>query len=654
MTTRTELLRRPGVRTLLLIAIGATLLPLWFKVPVWVAAFSVLTLLSAAGFGSRLPRYLLLGFVLIATIAVVVQHRGLFTKEAGLSLIVLMASFKLLELRADRDAILLSALSFFLLFVAMLFHRALAVNLYLFALLPLCTAAIMAMYRLDGWRGMKRLGRDSGKFVLLAVPIMLVAYVFFPRLAAPLWRLPGSGVTGPTDSMTIGDVQSLVLSDELAFRVRFQGEAPPEQQRYWRGTVLADFDGLTWTVGMPQAPESFEALGPLYQFDIQLQPHRLRWLYALDVPVSVESPINARRTWNYTLMTSSFVRDAVNYRGTGYTSFRLGADLDERSQAYHLRLPETGNPQSRAYARTLAQRYPDAKARVRALMTEVNQDNFWYSLSVPELAEDIVDDFWFNHKRGFCEHYANAVTFILRASGIPSRVVVGYQGGEWNEYGKFITVKHRDAHAWLEYWVPGEGWLRLDPTAAISPLRIDQSWLDRVSTRDSEFVFDDWSDFGKRAKEVPFALVQWWSEANRWYEANVVQFNADTQREWLKDLGFPEMDKTELVRVLVFTLLALMLLSAAVIMRGRMNHDPVARLYAAYCAKLARYGVIRAPGETPYSFLLRAQRQLPAERARLRKFVECYVKLRYQSEGRYSELRRQWWAMKFRRFRALS
>ncbi|QGX41145.1 transglutaminase TgpA family protein [Permianibacter aggregans] len=651
--TATTLLERPGVKALLLIAIGATLLPLWFKVPLWVAGFSALTLLSATGLGSKLPRYLLLVMVLGATAAVVVQHRGLFTKEAGLSLIVLMASFKLLELRANRDAVLLSALTFFLLFVAMLFHRDLAVNLYLFALLPVCTAAVLAMYRVDGWRGMKRLSRESGKFLLLALPIMIVAYMFFPRLAAPLWRLPGSGVTGPTDSMTIGDVQSLVLSDELAFRVKFQGTPPPESQRYWRGTVLSDFDGLTWTVGMPQAPESFEPLGPVQRQDIQMQAHRLRWLYALDVPVEVQSPIPARRVWNYTLMTNSFVREAVNYKAESYTQFRLGAELDERSQDYHLRLPAGGNPRSRDYAAQLATRFPEPKARVRAVLTEINQDEFWYTLSVPELAEDIVDDFWFNHKRGFCEHYANAVTFILRASGIPARVVVGYQGGEWNEYGQFLTLHHRDAHAWLEYWVAGEGWLRIDPTAAISPARIDQTWLDRVATRDSEFEFSDWEAFSKQAKEAPPFLVEWWTTANRWYEANIVQFNEDTQREWLKNLGLPEMSKGQLVQVLVFTLLTLMLISAIVIMRARINADPVARTYAAYCAKLARYGVMRAPGETPYALLRRAQRKLPGERAELREFVDYYVRLRYEGIGDYAGLRQRWWKLRFRRLRAV-
>lgn len=650
---RSHLLERPGVKTLLLIAVGACLLPLWLKVPTWVSSFSVLTLLAALLPSHRIPRWVLLGFVLAATAGVWLQHRSLFTKESGLSLIVLMASFKLLELKLDRDAILLSALSFFMLFVSMLFYQSLAVSLYLFLLLPLCTAVLMAMHRLDGWLGLKRLSKDSSKFVLLALPIMLVLYVFFPRLASPLWRLPNSAMTGPTDSMTVGDVQSLVLSDELAFRARFHGAKPANADLYWRGTVLSEFDGLTWTVGSPQAADVLTEESNIVRYDVQMQPHRLRWLYALDVVRDFESEIQARRVWNAGIMTTGFVRTLSNYKAESALSYKLGVDLTERTLQHYLQLPSDGNPQSRAYAQMLANQYPDAQARVKALMTEINRRNFWYSLEVPELAEDIVDDFWFNHKRGFCEHYANAAAYILRASGIPTRVVVGYQGGEWNEYGNFLTLRHRDAHAWMEYWVAQRGWVRLDPTSAIAPQRVDQSWLDRVANRDSEFQFDAWAEYSAKAKDAPFIVAQWWQQANRWYEANVVQFNADVQKDWMKSLGLPELNKTQLVQVLVWFVLTLMTISAVIIMRSRVSRDPVSRVYALFCAKLARYGIHRKPHETPLAFLKRAQQKLPNERQRLREFIEAYLAIRYATQGSELALKRAWRKLRWRRLRAV-
>ncbi|NQD38672.1 DUF3488 domain-containing transglutaminase family protein [Permianibacter sp. IMCC34836] len=647
-------LDRPGVRPLLLLAISAALLPLWLKTPAWVGAVSALVLLSALGVGKRLPRWLLLSLVIAASAGVVFQHKGLFTRDAGLSLIVLMASFKLLELKNYRDAMLISALTFFLSFVGLLFYQSLAVALYLFLLLPLHTAAVLVLHRLEGWRGLLVLAKDSGRFVLLALPLVALLYLFFPRLSAPLWRLPGSGVTGPTDSMTIGDVQSLVLSDELAFRVKFDGPPPPENERYWRGTVLADFDGLAWTVGMPQAPEKIESLGPVQRYKVALEPTRLRWLYALDIPQTVDSPLQTRRAWNATLLTYSFVRQRVDYSVESLLKYRLGADATEKQLQPYLALPDSGNPQARQYARQLRQRHPDPLQFTEQLLRTIHTDNYWYTLQVPELSEDIVDDFWFNKKRGFCEHYANAVTFLLRAGGVPARVVVGYQGGEWNPYGEFLTVRHLDAHAWLEFWQQDKGWTRLDPTAAISPARIDESYLQRIAKRDALMAFEGWDSVANTVADAGgWAVTQWWQEANRWFEANVSQFNADLQQDWLQNLGLPKLSMADMVRILVFGVLTLMFASAWFILRARPIRDPVARVYAAFCAKLARAGIRREPHETPQDFLRRAQRAFPAERGELRAFIDCYLALRYAEIGSLRELHAQWRRLRWRRLKVL-
>lgn len=647
-------LERPGVKPLLLLAIGTALLPLWLKVPSWVGVISALVLLSATGIGSRLPRWLLLMLVLAAAAGVVFQHRGLFTRDAGLSLIVLMASFKLLELKSYRDAMLISALSFFLTFVGLLFYQSLAVALYLFLLLPMHTATVLILHRLDGWTGLLTLAKDSGRFVLLALPLVALLYVFFPRLSAPLWRLPGSGITGPTDSMTIGDVQSLALSDELAFRVKFDGAPPPENERYWRGTVLSDFDGLTWNVGIPHTPEVLEPLSEPISYQVVLEPTRLRWLYALDIPQSVESTQRTRRAWNATLQLSGPIRQRLEYKVKSVLNYRLAAEANEPALAPYLRLPDRGNPRARSYATELRARYPDATAYTKALLRTINSDNFWYSLQAPELAEDTVDDFWFNHKRGFCEHYANAVTFLLRAGGVPARVVVGYQGGEWNSYGNFLTVRHLDAHAWLEFWRAGDGWVRLDPTSAIAPTRVDQSYLDRIARRDSLMPFEGWDTAATLVGDAGgWSVIRWWQEANRWFEANVTQFNADAQRNWFERLGWPDISKTELIQGLVAGVLLMMLTSAWLILRARPVRDPVARLYASFCRKLARAGITRQPHETPQEFLRRAQRAFPAERGELRAFIEIYLAVRYADSGAERELKAQWRRLRWRRLKAI-
>ncbi len=640
-------LQRPRVRLLLILATFAVLWPLWLKTPLWVAGFSLFTLLVAATPQRNWPRTLLALLVVAATAGVVVQHRSLFSREAGLSLLALMASFKMLELRNARDAMLLIAVAFFLLFAGFLFHTDLLFSGYLLLTVPLLTLALLVLNDRDGWQGVKRLAGDSGRVLLFALPMVLLLYVFFPRLNVPLWRLPGQGATsGLSDEMTIGDVRSLSLNDEPAFRIRFDGQRPPEDKLYFRALTLNSYDGYTWRNRF-LGRDLLTPRGEPLRYEMIREPRRELWLTALDMPLRWAGPnIVQDREGAPRLLIANRRREAFQFESA--LDYRLGDRLDARARAAYTQLP-AGNERSKRWALEQRARFSSDAAFVQFLMQHINSNDYWYTLSPPEFAEDIVDDFWFNKTRGFCEHYANAVAVLLRAADVPARVVTGYQGGEWNSYGNFLTVTDANAHAWLEFWSDEQGWQRLDPTAAIAPSRVEADLRQRLRSRESLYALNDW---GQLLDAPVGAFAAGWKAVNDWFEAHVVQFNAGAQRDLLGRLGMPDIDTRTLLRISVFSIIGLLAVAALWLMWSVPRRDRAGRIYAAFQRKLVRNGLPRDASEAPLHLLQRATHHFPRQRREIAALIRAYCACRYGGADD-SALRAAWRALRFQRLQTL-
>ena len=636
-------LERPGVVEIVLLTQLVVLFPLFQFLPPWVTAIC----LSCIGyrfylkrFNKRLPGRVLTAVVgLLGGILIFLEFKTFQGRDAGVSLIVLMFSLKLMEMRWYRDAALVLFLSFFILVAHFLYSQSILMTIYMLAALAVILSALMALNRVDGARNLKSLGWASGKIILQALPIMLILFFLFPRLAQPLWQMPSgsTGTTGISDSMTPGDIGSLVTFTEPAFRVKFDGQPPPGAQRYWRGLVFSDFDGLTWSRNQDPFRPAFtsqsdiELKGAPVTYELLMEPHRRNWLYALEMPESMDGI--GRMTTEYTWLRRFNLTNKLSYEVVSYPESSFGLVLDNRTRQINLDLPNDYNPVTRDWVANVRAQYPDDEAFIQMILRYINQQAYHYTLSPGTMAENTVDDFWFNKQRGFCEHYAGAFVFIMRAAGIPSRVVTGYQGGEMNPYGDYMIVRQSDAHAWTEVWLAGQGWRRIDPTAAIHPSRVEvdlsQDWLQREALF-ADQAPSEWSQF------TPSMISQislMWDSVNSYWQSEIIDFGAEDQYMLLQKLGFDYFSMSDLINLMLVIVGLIFITSTLWILRNRISVDPIARAYLKINHKLAQSNLQKHDDEGPLEHLARVKQSDAKLAAKLRPIVTMYIQLRYQNKG---------------------
>lgn len=577
--------------------------------------------------GKRLPWWLRLPPTLLLPLLVIAHYGTIFGRAPGSALAVGLLVLKLLESERARDARTGVAFACFGLMSALLFSQSL-VSTAVVAL-----GLIPALATLRALEPARETPSWSGEWLpvvrtlALALPLALAAFLFVPRLGSPLWGAPGSQVakTGVSGRMAPGDFTQLLIDDRPAFRVSFDGAPPPPAQRYFRGPVLWWFDGRTWEGRDPRVasasaqvvqPETLQVTGGTYSYDISLEATRRHWLFALDTPLA--APPGSTLTIERNLVSAKSIDDTLHYHARSATGHVLAAQLDNRERRLGLMLPAGFDPQAHALARSWRQKYgSDNAAIVRAALNLFHDGGFNYTLTPPPLGRDSVDDFLFSTKAGFCEHYSSAFTFLMRAAGIPARVVTGYQGGFWNPYAHYLLVRNSDAHAWSEVWLAGNGWTRVDPTAAVRPQRITYGAAAAASS--------DGTDGGWL-----LALSNRWDIVNRWWGQAVIGFDALRQRGLLTPFGIRDADSTRLTIALAISIGVMMLLALAwTLLQRRRYKDAIGASMGLLQRRLARAGIPRRPTEGPRHFFTRAMRALPRQRKALRKLGHAYEQLRY-------------------------
>jgi transglutaminase-like putative cysteine protease len=636
----------PGLRGLswVIAALGAALAPHVPFLPPWA---TLLTIAAAAWRWAAdrrrwplPPRWLRLTAVVGVTVAVLATYRTLNGIEAGTVFLAVMAGVKLLETRGSRDLTVLIFIAYFLLYAALLRDQRLPQLPYLLVVAVFATAALMRVHAGAAGDSGRDVLRRSGALLLQALPLALLLFVLFPRLPGPFWGIATADQarTGLGDEMTPGDISDLSVSGEVAFRVRFAGELPPPAQRYWRGPVLHEFDGRSWRRPRAQAfpLQDVQFLGEPVDYQITLEPTDRPWILALDMPAEWPER-EAFRSYDFQLVAPRRLTEVSSFRLRSFPRFIAGAELPTSLRNMGLQLPSTGNPRSRALARDLVARHGgDPLAITQAMLTMFRELPFVYTLDPPKLAENAMDEFLFETRRGFCEHYASAYTLVMRAAGVPARVVTGYQGGEFNPIGGYLIVRQSDAHAWSEIWVAGRGWLRVDPTAAVAPERIEQNLVRALA--EDEFAPGRLRDASPLWLQVELT----WDVLNDFWNERIVRFNAERQMNLLEQLGFDDPDWRTLGIGLAASLAAFFVtLSFYLAWRYRdPPRDWPARLHAQVTRRLRARGLVPAAAEGPVAFLERAERACPDLARDLAAIRSLYVDLRYGPLPTDSDLRR--------------
>ncbi len=628
----------PSGRLWLLVALTAVVAPQLARLPMALAAICVLLLgwrygveLRGWPLPARLLRLVLTG---CATLAVLIGYHTLFGRDAGLALLTVMLCLKLLELRTVRDAMVTAFLGYFLVAGGFLYSQSLLAGSYLLAVAWLLTATLVALNHPDGNRryaGMYL--RQGGLLLLQALPIMALLFVLFPRIPGPLWGLPKDafgGHTGLSNHMTLANITQLADSDAIAFRVRFDGPVPPANELYWRGPVFWVTDGRRWDPLAPDQRGAWYRRAPPYVADgepvhytLTLEPDNQRWLLALDLPASV--PTNVSATADFQLRLPHRAKRRQRFALSSYLHYRATA-ITPRERALALQLPPHANPRTRALARRWA-KLPDTRI-VQQALNYFRDNPFYYTRRPPPLGDDAMDDFLFTTRRGFCEHYAAAFTTLMRAAGVPARVVTGYQGGETNPFDGYLIVRQSMAHAWSEVYLKGRGWVRVDPTAVIPPQRVESA--------------EDLQRFRSTAPIIPLnAELAWlahlrdgWDALNNAWNQWVLGYNDVRQQQLLRRLGLLRFGWGGVALALAAAIAAVLAVVALhLLVRGETTRDPLVRLYRRVERRLGRVGLVRDRFEGPQTFAYRVGAARPDIGPALFAITDLYVALRYGHGG---------------------
>ena len=544
-----------------LIAQIAVVLPHAAHLPIWLIGFAAISIIAQLPrLKSRLKKLShlkrvyqsmqMLGF-LLGLVGLWLTYNTAFGLDMGVAFLVLCLASKLWELYKRRDAYVVLNLSLFVLAALFLMDQGLLTTLEVVLGAVIVLLAFIALNDDSNDDGDGRL-RTLGVLGIGALPLLVVLFLFFPRLP-PLWSVQLSGqqaTTGVSDSMSPGDFAILGQSTKLAFRVEFGDERPPQQQLYWRGLVFSDFDGVTWRPSnqvsqwptrsqaptwiqnaFATVPEQVQAAPTRYQ--IILEPTQQNWLFGLDYPFSQQPDINI--TSNFTLAKDQPVTQQLRYNVMQFSSMRIDSVLTEASRRLNLALPAEGNPQARALAKQLfVQSGSDPVRYMAAIERWINQTEFRYTLSPPRLNTDRIDEFLFQTKAGFCEHYSSSFTFMMRAAGIPARVVAGYQGGELSQGGDVWEVRQKDAHAWTEVWLEGQGWVRVDPTSFVAPERVEQG-MNAMTQQQGAAMFGSGASaqISYQQYQMLQTLRRLSDQASYYWQKDVVGYDQDKQADSL-------------------------------------------------------------------------------------------------------------------------
>jgi transglutaminase-like putative cysteine protease len=668
--------------------LALTLLPDVATRPIWVTvtvvAAAALRLSAAARGRDPPPRGIRLLIAALAIGILFLQFRTFNGLAAGTALLSLIAGLKLLETRTRRDLHVITMIIYFLSLATLLEGESFWLLSYLIGVCWLTTSTLLRLT--SGARGLDWRGsiRPAARLLAQALPLAVVFWLFFPRFNGPLWQMQGSDQTatsGLSDSMSPGDITELAQSDDVAFRVRFVAPAatgaavragaaggasaaaaagtgatadaaagpgsgagapaagaPPPGQRYWRGPVLHDFDGRAWRRtdgGAVRAPRLLFR-GPAYRYTVSLEPTQHKWIFVLDWPAAWNAP-NAFLTSDYMLVEPTAATQPSDVTATSYTEVQAAEPLSDGMRQRDTRLPPGRNPRSLRLAQELRSAHPDDSGYIAAVLAMFHSQPYYYTLTPPRLAEDSVDGFLFDTKRGFCGHYASAFAALMRAAGIPARVVTGYQGGTFNRYADYWILRQSDAHAWDEVWIEGRGWVRIDPTSVIAPERVEHGLNDLVTAgAQLESRWQQRTPWLTDTRLRLDALRLLWRE-------RILRFNPESQDRLLAFLRVPDPDAQKLVLVLAISLILGMSWLTWQVRRDLAvgPRDPVTRAYQRLCRRLGRAGLPRMPSEGAEAFAARVGALRPELAATLRALCRRYSDLRYGEPPRKGERPRE-------------
>ncbi len=552
--------------------------------------------------------------------------------DAFIGLLSIMAGLKPLEIRSYRDKMITIFIAYFIVIAGLFYSESLAITIYMFLSVFVTTAVLIHINHPGGQ--IKANLRLSGHIMVQAIPLMIILFFLFPRLHGAMWGITriSSGKSGFSDSMSPGNISKLVQSDEVAFRVSFKGKVPEQSLLYWRGIVFEFFDGKKWSTARKRPINPGLLKGEnIVEYTITLEPHEDRWLFALDMPASMPDMATMVMLHDYTMFLKRDLTNKFRYKVKSYTNYNTGAQQGWPPRV--LELPYGINPKARELVRKWTDENDSSEKIISTALAFIRENKFSYTLEPPVLENDFVDDFLFVKRKGYCEHYASAFAFLMRAAKIPARVVGGYFGGETNPYGNYLIVRQSDAHVWVEVWIQGKGWLRVDPVLAITESE------ESLASDKGSGLFSS-----KRFTSLWKNIRLGWDAVDNQWDIWFSGYSSEQQEAFLSRIGIKTDSWKGPAKALFLAIGLTGLLTSVFIFRmirkADAKKDLVQLVYSRFCRKLAKLGLPRRleQGPVDYAAMIVAKRNDLGEK--VNEITDIYVLLRYGRNGDENSLKR--------------
>ena len=611
-----------------------TFMPFINELPIWIM-LSMMALVAVNIYLKKRyiqwPKGSLIAFVITYCVGIYYQYGAVADLDVATVLLITMLTLKFLESNNTRELSIVILLTFVLTLAKFLYAQSLLIATYMIFLVWFNSVVLISLNAQKNSPTLVYKLKLSMQILLQAIPVMLILFVLFPRLSAPLWGTPKSSQDakiGLGDTMSPGQYTNLTKSSEVAFRVKFDGAAPPQNKLYWRGPVLWNYDGVTWTHGERSFTKKRRILtdNQSISYTVTMQPSSRDFIFALDMPA--ETIRDARINQEHQLIYKEKITTLKQYSTKSYLNYKIDSQLplDHWQFSFGLNLPEGYNPKTIAYGQSLRDQYKTDQQVVNAALRNYNNNNFYYTLNSPRLGRNFADDFLFKSKRGFCEHYSSTFVITMRAAGIPARVVTGYLGGEMNNRGanQYMIVRQSDAHAWAEVWLEDQGWVRVDPTGAVAPDRVEKG-IDAALADDEGLSF-----FSRKQSSALKSMQMMWDSINNQWDYWVLGYGPENQKKLLENLGLKWSSQDMIIAIMILsgTIIMLVFLFLMYQTRSRIT-DPALKLYTVFLKKCTKKGVELKANEGASDFAIRISQQLSDEAEQVVEICQTYQKIRY-------------------------
>lgn len=605
-----------------------------------------------------LNKYIPFFLLIIAIGLIVILFGGYGGRQASLSLLTLLLGLKILESKDTRGYSIACLLMYFLSAVIFAYESSSAAIITLIVCCLLITSCLAMLSQptihlhtnnqkykeaktvIKKYSWLINTVKENSKILFKALPLTILLFFLFPRIQGNFGFLPGDDTGKPQleNEMSAGDFSLNAFSNELAFRVEFSGQKPKNNQLYWRSKVFDLESQFTWTRGELSAYKKVNIThniktSELIEYNIIHQATDDIKLPTLETMLSSSKGL---LLGNYTLLNRKRGTGAFEYEAT--SSLAAPNNRIARNSSRYLQTSFPPGEKITSLINGWQQKSTSIESFVNHVLQHFNQNPFKYDLRSPSLnSKNPVEEFLFETQSGYCEHYASAFTLLMRWAGIPSRVVVGYQGGEWIEEGNFLEVRYSDAHAWSEVWIDGQGWKRVDPTFAIAPERIEFGM-------DALFALWENNQIGTGITSTKLAdmlrargINQTWrklsklsrSYGHRW-DKWVVNFNHERQLEILKKLKLEGGNTiAKLLGLMFFGCLLVIGLFLYRLLPKKTPLPLVDQYYQEFLKKLAKKNITLNDAEGPSDFAKRASESFPDNKADIHKITQYYINLKY-------------------------